>query len=74
MRNKTIDASIDASTGGGSVLGVNCSLAIGGTNLIMLLGMWDLKTMKRLRSNETKVTNLERKLSRWRGKTLATEL
>ena len=74
MRNKTIDASIDASAGGVSMLGVNCSLVIGGTNLIMLLAMWDLKIMKRLRSNETKVTNLERKLSRWRGKTLVTEL
>ena len=72
--NKTINASIDASTGGDSVSGVNGPLAIGGTNLVMLLGMWVLKIMKRLRSNESKVANLERKLSRWRSKTPVTEL
>lgn len=33
-------------------------------NMIMLIGMWIMKLKKRLQSNETRVEQLERKLSK----------
>ena len=62
--NETIDASAMVD----GVVPSNYSnygpVVTGVINMIMLVGMWIMKLKKRLQSNETRVEQLERKLSK----------